>query len=124
MEITSIGRSEFKFNQKVVINPEAQKMSLDRDYAFPETSMRRLQQVLNFIGEFKKTQVTCIRRSRLKIGQKNLHTRRYTELSADLGSEARKMFHHGTEMRYPYVSVGVKMHTFCTISKHQFELAA
>ena len=70
VEITCMGRSEFKFTQAVGTNPQAQKMSLDRSYSFVETSTRRLQQILNFFGRYKKTQVARIRHSSVGSGSK------------------------------------------------------
>ena len=65
VQITSMGWSEFKFTQAVGTNPQVEKMSLDRNYTFAETSTRRLQQILNFLGRYKKTQVARIRHSRV-----------------------------------------------------------
>ena len=45
------------------------------------------------------------------------------ELSTDLGSETCTRLPFGTDVRYTYVSVGVKMHAYYTISKHWYELA-
>ena len=123
-----MGRSEFKFTQAVGTNPQAQKMSLDRSYTFVETSTRRLQQILNFFGRYKKntsgTYSSLKGRIWLKIDQRILQTRRYTELSIDMGSEDCKLFRLGTDVRFSYVSVGVRMHPYNTISKHRFELSA
>ena len=41
-----------------------------------------------------------------------------------MGSEACTLFRLGTDVRYSYVSVGVRMHPYYTISKHRYELAA
>ena len=70
VEITSMGRREFKFTRAVNTNSQAQKMSLDRSYTSGETSTRRLQQILNFLGRYKKTQVARIRHSRIGSGSK------------------------------------------------------
>ena len=103
-------------------------MSLDRSYTFAETSTRRLQQILNFLGRYKKntsgTYSSLKGQTWLKINQKILHPRRYTELSTDLSSEACTLFRLGPDVRYFYVSVRVKMHPYYTISKHGCELAA
>ena len=128
VEITSMGRREFKFTRAVNTNSQAQKMSLDRSYTSGETSTRRLQQILNFLGRYKKntscTYSSLKNRIWLKIDQRIMHTRRYTELSTGLGSEVCTLFRLGTDVRYSYVSVGVKMHPYYTISKHRYELAA
>ena len=52
-----------------------------------------------------------------------MHPRRYSELSTDLGPEACTLFCLGTYVWYTYVSVGVKLHSYHTISKHRYELA-
>ena len=57
-----------------------------------------------------------------KIDQRILHTRRYTELGTDLGSQSCTRLPLGTDVRYTYVLVGVKMHAYYTISKHRYEL--
>ena len=54
VEITSRGRSEFNLTQAVVTNRQAQKMRLDWSYTFAETSTRRLQLILNFLGEYER----------------------------------------------------------------------
>ena len=46
------------------------------------------------------------------------------KLSTDLGSEACTLFRLCPDVRYTYETVGVKMHAYCTISKHRYELAA
>ena len=56
--------------------------------------------------------------------QKTLPLRRNTELGPDLVAKACTLFHFGRDVRYTYVAVGVKMHTYCTIAKHRYELAA
>ena len=70
VEINSMGRNEFKFTHAVDTNPQVQKMSLVQSNTFSETSTRRLQQILNFLGEYKKTQVVRIRHSTVGSGSK------------------------------------------------------
>ena len=89
-------------------------------------STRRLQQTLNFLGEFQKISGLYSSpkgRIRLQNGKETLQLLRYTELRTGLGSEACTLFHLGTDVRYAYIS-GVNVHTCCTISKHRYELAA
>ena len=123
-----MSRTENKLTQAVFSYPQAQKMVLVHSYTFCETSTRRLQQILSFLGKYKKTKVARIRHPRVASGSKlikdpALLPRRYTELHIDLGSGAWTLFHLGTDVRYPYVSVGAKEHTYRTISKHRYELA-
>ena len=65
-----MSRSEFKFTHAVDTNPQVQKMSLVQSNTFSETSMRRLQQILNFLGEYKKTRGARIRHSTVGSGSK------------------------------------------------------
>ena len=122
-----MGQSEFKFTQAVSTNPHAEKMRLDRSYTFAATSTRRLQQILNLLGRYKKntsgTYSSLKGRIWLKIDQRIWRTRRYSELSTDVGSEACTLFRLGTDVRFSYVSVRVRMHPYYTISKHRYELA-
>ena len=98
-------------------------MSLDWSYTFAETSTRRLQQILNFLGEHKKTQEARSRHTRvgldLKLQGDPTPTYRYRDLSVDLGSKACTLFRLGTDVRYTNVSVGAKMQAYCTISRHR-----
>ena len=57
-------------------------------------------------------------RIRLKFSQGILHTLTYTVMNADLGSVTCARFSLGTDVRYSYVSVMVKMHSNHTISEH------
>ena len=100
-------------------NPQALKIYSDRGCAFVREITRHPRHFLIFLGQYKKntsgsySSLKC--RIWLKIGQGILHTRRYTNLSFDLGS--------GTDVQSTYVSVGVKMHVYYAISKHRYELA-
>ena len=92
IEITSLGRSDFKFTHAVDTNPEAQKLNLVWNCIFNEKTTRRLQQILKFPGEYN-TNTSCSYSSLkswiwLKNAQGILHPCRCTELSFDLDSEA------------------------------------
>ena len=120
-----MGRSEFKFTQTVDTNPQAPKMSLDRSYTFTGTSTRRLQQISRKVQKNTSGTFSSLKgRIWLKSDQRILYTRRYTELSTDLGSKTCTLFRRGTDVRYSYVSKGVKIHPYYTVFKHRYELAA
>ena len=121
-----MGRSVFKFTQAVGTNPQAQKTSLDRSYTFAETStFTTIFEFSRKVQKKHKWHVFVTQGSdRAQIDQRISHARRYTELIIDSGSEACTLLRLGTDVRYSYVSVGVKMHPYYTISKHRYELAA
>ena len=78
------------------------------------------------MGTEKDTSGSCSspkRRNGLKFGKGILYPRQYTDLSTDLGSEARTLFRLGTGVRYLYVPVRAKLHTFSTSSRHRRQLA-
>ena len=103
-------------------------MSLVQNYILAETSRDVYNKFWNYLGEYKKntsgSYSSLKSRICLKINHGTLHACRYTEWSTDVGFEAFTLFHHVTDVLYPYVSVGVKLHSYLTISKHWYELAA
>ena len=118
-EIASKGRRKFKLIQAVFTNSQAQIMGLVQSHSFSETNTDVSNKFWPFSGGTSGLYSSQKSRVWLKNEKRTLHPRRFTELS----SEACTLFHLVTDVRYPYVSIVVKLHAHPTISKYRYELA-
>ena len=122
VKIASRGRTELKIAHAIGFNPQTLKINSDRGYAFVGKITRHPRQFLIFLRPHTKNTSglysSLKSRTWLKNDHNILHTRRYTELVTNLGSDACALFRLGTDVRYTFVSVGVKMHAYYTISEH------
>ena len=63
-------------------------------------------------------------RTRPKLDQQILGTRRFTKMSTDLSCAPSKQFHLGTDVRYHYVPKCTVFHVYLKIVVHQKEIAS